>query len=149
MQGNPRYLFEFIRNGFDMNALTSKTSQSRMDSDKTVIELLSSLVKTESDYVNGMVKEMTSPANRGSAKAAVNLSPENRKALSNISGILADWNRCMLSFVQDNVEKKLICDQHCEVVFDQAISPVHMVRVSAVSTEVRTAWVVVLWKISI
>ncbi|PIO71313.1 hypothetical protein TELCIR_06785 [Teladorsagia circumcincta] len=42
-----------------------------------------------------------------------------------------------LAFIRcDNVQKKLICDQHCEVVFDQAISPVHTIRVSAASTEV-------------
>ncbi|XGW25511.1 hypothetical protein V3C99_006715 [Haemonchus contortus] len=132
MQGNPRYLFEFIRSGFDMNTLTSHISPGNIDADMTVNELLASLLRTQSDNMTDM---MWSPASKGNNKTVPNLTPENKKAFTNIIGMIADWEHHLMSFVRDNVEQKLISDQQCEVMFDRGVSPTHTIRVSSLSAE--------------
>ncbi|KAK6048743.1 hypothetical protein COOONC_13752, partial [Cooperia oncophora] len=118
-----------------MNALTSKTSPNIIDADVTVSGLLASLIKMKNGNCFNVMNGMPASASQERAQAALNLTPENRHALTNICDIIADWLRCLLSFIRDNVEQKLISDQRCEVMFDRAVSPVHTIRVSTVSAE--------------
>ncbi|KAK5982843.1 hypothetical protein GCK32_020274, partial [Trichostrongylus colubriformis] len=76
MQGNPRYLFEFIRNGFDMNALTSNKSPSGIDADMTVSELLTSLIKMGSDSSGEATSMSSSSRSRENSPSAFKITSE-------------------------------------------------------------------------
>ncbi|KAK6750770.1 hypothetical protein RB195_002625 [Necator americanus] len=118
MQKNPRYLFEFIQNGFDVNSLTTKPSSRSACFDLTVSAFLEKLVN--SNKSNALSNEL-----------APQLTDEAHKHLINVIGIISDWDNVLKSFVRDVVEQKLRCDQRCEVNFGRAVSPVHILRVSS------------------
>ncbi|KAL6738464.1 hypothetical protein Aduo_012010 [Ancylostoma duodenale] len=117
MQRNPRYFLEFVKNGFDVSSLTMKPSPSRIDVDLTVCAFL---------------EKMAASKNSGSACGGVpGLTDEVQKHVTNVIGIVSDWESVMQTFIRDGVEHRLKCDQRCEVTFDRAVSPVHTLRVSS------------------
>ncbi|WKY07134.1 hypothetical protein Q1695_006946 [Nippostrongylus brasiliensis] len=117
MQGNPRYLFQFIKDAFDVNALTARGSPTCLDADMTVKDVLNAVVKTTDEDMS-----------KGSSNTT--LSKEQRCVLSDVAEIIAEWDSVLQSFVRDSVGKKLVNDARCEVVFERPVSPVHTFRIS-------------------
>ncbi|CAJ0603037.1 unnamed protein product [Cylicocyclus nassatus] len=126
VQGNPRYFLEFIRSGLDVSSLTSKPSSSRLDSDLTVCSLLEKLISMKT----------------GDSGQAFEVDAKIRNQISNMIGVIADWENIEQRFVRDAVERRLQMDQRCEVMFDRTLSPVHTLRVSSYQDEmcIRTAF---------
>ncbi|EYC27795.1 hypothetical protein Y032_0008g189 [Ancylostoma ceylanicum] len=116
MQRNPRYFLEFLKNGFDVCSLTTKPSPSRMDVDLTVCTFLERLAASK---------------NSGSicGEPVPELTDEIQKHITNVIGIVSDWESVLQAFIRDSVERRLKCDQRCEVTFDRTVSPVHTLRV--------------------